>query len=160
MQVPTLFDTEPIENKASRKLLSIKKQFSNDSVLIVGGYNSQITGINKKTSIEKDKLIRSIATYKSKEKKQDKSYQSSINWLNHKIGNLESRTASEILNIERKKTDDLRAILSDRNAQSKVSTETYAKDKESVLERNKRANTSYLDERSICLLYTSDAADE
>lgn len=149
VQVPTLLDAEPIENKVSKNLLSINKQFSNDSILIVGGYNSQIDGISKKTDIEKAKLQRSIANYTSKEKREGKSYQSSINWLNHKIGNLESKTASEILNIERKKTDELKALLSDRNSQSKVSTETYTKDKENVLERNKTANKDYLNERSM-----------
>ena len=69
--------------------------------------------------------------------------------MNHKIGNLESKTASEILNIERKKTDELKAILSDRNAQSKLSSKTYTTDRESVLESNKTALESYLNERSM-----------
>jgi len=149
VQVPTLLDSEPIEKAKLQSLLSISQQFSNDSSLIVGGYNSQIDGISTKKDIEKAKLQRSIANYKAKEKKQGNSYQSSINWLNHKTSNLESRTASEILNIERKKNDELRALLSDRNAQRKASTEIHTKDKESVLERNKRANTSYLNERSM-----------
>ena len=147
VETPTLLETEPIEKAKLQSLLSISKQFSNDSTLIAGGYNSQIKGISTKKDIEKAKLQRSIANYKSKEKREGKSYQSSINWLNHKIGNLESRTASEILNIERKKTDELKAILSDRNTQRNASTEIHTKDKESVLERNKAANKDYLNQR-------------
>jgi hypothetical protein len=149
VQVPTLLKTEPIEKAKLQSLLSISQQFSNDSVLIVGGYNSQIDGIAKKKDIEKDKLKRSIASYKSKEKRQGKSYQSSISWLNHKASNLESKATSEILNIERKKADDLKALLSDRNVQRNASNETHTKDRESVLESNKTANTSYLNERAM-----------
>ena len=149
VQVPTLLDVNPIEKAKLQSLLSINNQFTSDSILIVGGYNSQIDGISTKKDIEKAKLLRSIESYKAKEKQQGKSYKSSIGWLNHKASNLDSKATSEILNIERKKADDLKALLSRRNAQSKVSNETHTKDKESALESNKAANTSYLAERSM-----------
>ena len=140
---PELAGTTHLDSILLNEKQSIRKQFSNDSLLIANNWNSQILTMNSQYQADISELQTKIDNYKRKEQRTGNSYISSINYVKGKIEAVKSEQASEVGKLELSKGNELKQLISDRKADTKTAINTFENEKQIVVSSNDKKSGDY-----------------